>query len=382
MFTPTKIQDCFKSLLGFRNDPDINVGQITDPVLLTTDSGLYYNDYHPLIRMDVIENIIPEGASLDTYLNEKVNQSSVKVLTAFSTMKKEMRSTKTIINSSAMFDGVGRLNNTVTTEGRFVGFEIKLAESYGVKTVIDAIGLQFTSPQTGLNIYLFHTSQVDPIKTITATTTKSGSFEFLSLSEPIELSYYNDTYDTGGFFYLGYFENDITGQAIKKDFNWSRGVCGSCTGQNAVKIWNTRLNFMSVQPCFVMNTDLNGTQIFDVNDVVISNDNNWGVNFRTTIKCDLSTYFCENKLSFVEAMGQQVAYDILNDIKHSDRANRIVEVNRNMVIRDLEGDTSTNEMGVAQKLKQAIKSLDFDFSKIDSPCLPCDKPSGVKVRSI
>ena len=69
-------------------------------------------------------------------------------------------------------------------------------------------------------------------------------------------------------------------------------------------------------------------------------------------------------------------------MKHSNRANRIAEVNRNMIIRDLEGDKETFEEGLAMRLEKSLKALDFDFSKIDSPCIPDNKRFGVTVKSV
>lgn len=382
MYKPTIVQTCMNSLLGWRNSSDSTVTQITDSTLLDTNSGLFFNDFHPLITSGNIENSILETDNLETYLRLKVNQGISKVLAKLSIRKKEMASTKTLLNSSAMFDQAGRMNNTIVSESRFTGFEITLKESYGVEVIIDKLGLQFTAPQTALNIYVYHTSQNSPIQTISATTSSTNSFEWLTLSVPINLKYLSDSYDTGGHFYLGYYENDVTGQAIKKDFDWNIGACGGCSGNKIVKIWNTRLNFLRVRPMYVANSNLNGTNIFDYQDSTYTNDNNYGMNFKTTIVCDLSLYFCEQKLLFADAIGKQVAVDVLNDIKHSSRANRVTEVNRNMIIRDLEGDKATNELGLNIALEKSINSLDFDFSKIDSPCVPCSNPSGVRTRSI
>ncbi len=204
---------------------------------------------------------------------------------------------------------------------------------------------------------------------------------WLTLSAPIELKYYSDDYDTGGLFYIGYYQDDVTGQALQKDFNW-KNFCGGCNGRSAVKIWNTRLDFMIVQPIYVPNSQFVVEEMFDYRNVNYTPDNNYGMNFATTISCDLSEYFIENKIIFVDAIGKQVAVDILNDIKHSNRANRIVEVSRNMIIRDLEGDKETNEKGLVLSLEVAIKAIDFDFSKIDSPCLPDNKKYGITVKSV
>ena len=174
MYTPNIVQNCMNSLLGWRNSSDTQTTQITDTTLLTTNSGLYFNDFHPLITTGNIENSILETDNLETYLRLKVNQGISKVFAKLSIRKKEMASAKTLLNSSAMFDGVGRMNNTIVSESRFTGFRMSLKESYGVEVIIDKLGLQFNSPQTGLNIYVYHTSKNEQIQTISATTTFTG----------------------------------------------------------------------------------------------------------------------------------------------------------------------------------------------------------------
>ena len=380
MFDINTIKTGFATINGWRNSSDPDVPQITDPNLLASDSGLYYNDFHPLVRPEVITNAIPKTKDFEQYLSEKVDASIIKVFNKFSMWKKEMNSTKSILASTAIFNGIARSNSTILNESRFVGVRIQLKDSMGVGIKIDRLGLQFTQPQTNLPIYVFHTSQKEYIQKFNVTTTKGGSMEWVTIPT-INLQYYDTSNDTGGFFYVGYYQDDILGQALKKDFNWDN-FCSGCAGRNAAMVWNTRLKFMEMKPTYVASGDYVAQESFDYRDAVITNDNNYGMNFGTTIECDLSQYFVEQKLTFADAIGKQVAVDILNDIKHSDRANRIAEVNRNMIIRDLEGDRETFEKGLQERLEMSLKALDFDFSKIDSPCLPDNKKFGIRQKSI
>ena len=81
MFNPTTIQTCMTSLLGWRNDANPSVPQITNAGLLQSDSGLIYNDFHPLLSIENIVNTIPEDKTIDNYLIEKVNSGINKALT-------------------------------------------------------------------------------------------------------------------------------------------------------------------------------------------------------------------------------------------------------------------------------------------------------------
>jgi hypothetical protein len=195
MFTPAKMQECMKSLLGWRNHPDTDLIQITDAELLEPESGLYYNDVNPYINTEMIVNSIPEAEDYEDYLKKKVSSGVAKLMTKLVLLKKDLNSTKTLLNSSRMFDGPGRFDNVVPNEGKFVGFEIQLKDAYGLKAIIDNIGFQFTTGQTGLNIYLFHTSQEEALLTIPITTTASRSFQWVTLEEKVDFSYYNSEYD-------------------------------------------------------------------------------------------------------------------------------------------------------------------------------------------
>ena len=175
MFNPTTIQQCMVSLLGWRNDANPDVPQITSPELLQSDSGLIYNDFHPLLSIENIVNTLPEDKTIDDYLAEKVASGISKGLTKVMIEKKLNESTKTLLNSSKLFDGIGRFQDTIISDGSFVGIEVEIFPSYGTKVIIDKIGLQFTQPQTNLPIYIYHTSQIDAIKVVSATTTKQNS---------------------------------------------------------------------------------------------------------------------------------------------------------------------------------------------------------------
>lgn len=383
MFDVATMQECMKSLLGWKNSSDEDLPQIEDVTLLTSNSGLYFNDYHPYINTENIVNAIPETDDYEVYLRGKVNQGIAKMLTKFSNKKKELGSTKTLLNSARIFDAPGLINEKIINESKFVGVQIKIKDAYGLKVSIDKLGFQFSAVQTDLPIYLFHTSQEEAIITNTITTTKANSFEWVTLENPINFSYLSDEYESGGYFYLGYFQDDIAGQAIKKDFNWLTGPCASCDGSgNRMKVWNERMNWMSIIPIYVASGNLNGTDLFDYRDVVQDPSNNYGMNFGTTIECDLSPYFCERKNLFADALGYQVAIDVLSDMLTSTRANRIADVSKNVILRALEGDRESYEKGLGVRAEEALNAINFDFSMIDSPCLPEARKFGVKKRAI
>jgi len=74
--------------------------------------------------------------------------------------------------------------------------------------------------------------------------------------------------------------------------------------------------------------------------------------------------------------------DVLSDILYSPRENRLSDINRNMIIRSLEGDPETDGLSMPQQMEKDIVTTSFDFSMIDSPCLPENKKYGVRKRAI
>ena len=112
--------------------------------------------------------------------------------------------------------------------GRFVGFEIQAQHSEHLVILLKRIGLQFDATQTDLTIYLYHSSQVDPVLTQDVTTTKAGSVEWVTLNN-FNLDFINDNIGAGGRWFIGYYEDDINGQAIKRGVEISS--CSTCYGR-------------------------------------------------------------------------------------------------------------------------------------------------------
>jgi len=69
MFKIEKLKPAYANLLGWRQHFSTDV-QLS-PGLLVTESGEYYQDKHPALRLDYIQTILSKNQNIDIYLIEK-----------------------------------------------------------------------------------------------------------------------------------------------------------------------------------------------------------------------------------------------------------------------------------------------------------------------
>ena len=421
MFNISTLKTNLFAMIGLRTsaDPDYPINTLTG-----ASESVYFDDYHPLVKFDNLYEIAPnyDGMNYDAWtaqsyaadvyvmydnvayksqsavstgdvpsltstlwqtpvkdwITEKENASINKLCNQLFTNKKMNESTKTFLDSVQVVDGAGRIEDTITASSRFVGFEIDLKRANNIKAVINWIGLQFTSIQTDLTIYLFHSSQKSAVGTWVLTSAAANSFDWLTAASPTtgenELHYvnYSTNIDSGGLYYIGYFEDDITGSAIEKDMG-----CGVCGGYpNTSYKWS---KWAEIRPFEVASGDLDGTNIFDI-DGVSYGETNYGLNFSFSIKSDVTELLVNNKALFVNALGYQFASDMLQEMIYNpdSRINKKQDTStRNAVL--YEWSAPENQNSIKQQLKDAIDALGFDLSRI-SQVLP-DKGGKKKIKA-
>jgi hypothetical protein len=246
-----------------------------------------------------------------------------------------------------------------------------------VKAQINRIALQLTQAQTGLKLYLFHSHKAKKIAEIEYTTTQGMQFNWIQA----DLELHADDADlSGGSFYLGYYQSDLSGQAIKYDkLNWRTGYCRGCDGGTRQAKYSAISKYVDMQAFYVapQNLSADPEEMFDPEAIIETDDNNWGFNFNVSVKCDLSNFVCDNRMTMKYALELKVTYKILKDMSYSMEINHIEEQLKMMIIRDLEGDKETKYVNLPTKYERAIKSMRLDHGKVSSVCLPCSTNSGV-----
>lgn len=120
--------------------------------------------------------------------------------------------------------------------------------------------------------------------------------------------------------------------------------------------------------------------MFDIADVQYTQVQNYGLNLSFTTGCDVSDVFCNNKDRFVDAIGKQRAVDLLKYMVHSTRDNNLSEEVKSMAFSALNGEENIQSM--EEQINDAIDAVDFDFSDLNTPCLPCNNNSSVKIRAV
>lgn len=367
MFNAKKTAPIFKNLLGWREHHDTN--EIALPVELTeTETGEYYQQKHPALRLDIIRATVPDGQELPKYLEQKVQDASVEMLNDLIQQRQVNKYGKTLLNDVVLLNKYGYLNDKILNESRFVGFQIKVETQSGLQALISQIGLQFSGAES-FDLYLFHTSVNTAIAQIPVTADGTGKWTWTD--SQIELNGI-EVDIKGGAFFLGYYQDDVVTNAINNtDFNFDRGACGSCN-QSFYKEWVSINNYFTVYPFYVAQGDYVKAEMFDLRDVNYVSDVSYGLNLKLAVRCDLTTFFIDNKFAFKNLLALKVVRMILRDMQYSQEINFIEENLKMMIIRDLEGDTETKRSNITQQYQKELKAVEFNISNINTDCLPCE----------
>lgn len=367
-FDSTKIQEAFSTLLGWRAHFDTNEIDLPAP-LLVSDSGEFYQDKHSALRLDLIQACLPPNYSLNTYLGDVVKGASAQVVNDLLEYRNLKRHGKTILDRKMLLNGYGNAADAITNESKFVGLQIRVRNVDGLAAIINQIGVQFTAAQEDLKLYLFHSSKKEPIETFLVTTTDGPYWDWVGVSKTLNAQ--NLDY-TGGVFVLGYYQDDLTGQAINyRDFNWDKGVCSTCN-PSLKGIWEAiQANYL-VYPLYVDSANFVVDEMFDLNNAVFVNDTSWGLNLKLTTVCDLTDFLIANKTAFKNALALKVVWRILGDMRNTTEVNAIEENLKHLIIRDLEGDVETKATNLPTQYFKAIKSVNYNISNLNSRCLDND----------
>lgn len=366
-------KECFKTLIGWKQHYDNSI-TISDD-LQESESGEYYQDFHPALSLNYIAQSIEKGRSLDEYLNTKVEAGITQLLNDVEAKRKE-QGVKELLFTETLLNKYGWADDKIYPDGRFVGFMFELRGSIGLNLILQSIGFQLSQAQE-LDIYVYHSSQIEPIATIPFNIAKPISWNWLG--EAINL-YSNDGDLQGGTYYVGYYQADLTGQAINyTDFDWNKGYCGTCDGGTMRRIWNKITQYVYFRPIYVPAANLSIDRfMFDARAVQIDPTKSWGMNFKISVGCDLTNFYCDNKMALKNALGLKVAYLIMKDISYSQEFNHINEDLRALIVNDLEGDKDTYNFGIPSKLKQELKNVIMDTSSLGRDCLPCIEQNGIE----
>lgn len=421
------IQDKMLHLVGWKQSYDLSDIMLSSNIT-QTESGMYFQQIHPLLTLDNLRSIAPDFQNfnwqvhdankvyksgevvrvddslykaiqdvpaetdiLDSeywtetnpfseWLEEKTKASIVKLVNKFINMKLADKATKSLIENKILFDGTGRLTNKIENRNRLVGFEIDTVRSKGVTVKIDKIGLQMTKPGS-YTLYIFHSSNPEPIYTLTFEKTKANSLEWFKPKEDILLPYESVNTDAGGSWYLVYKQSELpeNAQAIYKDRDWSTGPCKACSRSEflAYQAWS---RYIEVHPFYISEDEE-----FDPETMNFTYDKNYGINLEVSAYCDLTDFIIKQRAMFQDVLSKQVAIDFLREFAYNPnvRTNRhSINASKLDILVELDGDSnSMRQSGLSYELDIALKALSISTQGLDRVCLPCVN-NGIKYRSI
>ena len=384
MFNQDKIANATYNYVGIREIDE------TSP-LATPTKGIFIEDVCPLLTYDQLKATLAQQAIDEDYatlLESKFKYYVKDVLAKITTHKKVTNTNRTVLDRMTVFNGLAQVTDTIVNNSKFCGWMIALNKGKDTVLKIRSIGIQATAAQTNLPIYVFHTSQRAPIATRSVTTTKGGSFQWVDLETPIELSYYasrddNQDYDTGGFFYIGYFQDDLNGQTIKKQINLISPPCSTCDGGRYYRKWAQWSKFLTIRTGEVDSTKIDSTdpKMVDSGDIGVVDSNNYGLNFDITIECDLTKFVMDHLHILVEPIKYSIANGLLNELIYNSRDNVSRDKTLALANRALHGDVTSGIKGISHYYKAAIDALDFDLSKLSSVCAGATHV-GVRTKSV
>ena len=446
MIRVSELQNSFLHLVGWAQNYNTADFKIAD-TLTQSESGIYFQQIHPLLTLENLQSIAPdfkntayplyselaeykkgnvvsdannvlykaikdstnkplqneeywiETNPFSEWLEAKTKSGIIKALSRYVNDKIVKGSYKTLFENRTLFDGTGRMTDTVKNKNNLVGFEIVPIRAKGITTKINKIGLQFTEPGS-YDIYIMHSSCNEPIYTLHLTKEKSNTMEWFNLTD-IYLPYESSSIDAGGSWYVCYYQSKLPGasQAIKKNRDWSKEPCKACT-KHEYDSWVLWSKYIEVHPFFIneelvsdtnfnsdFGSDFGNTSLYmwDVNNNQYIYDTNFGINLDITMSCDITDFMISQRALFADVISKQVAIDILREFAFNAnvRTNRhSINASKVDILYELDGDSSSlKNSGLSYQLEQSFKAIELVTEGIDRVCLPCVN-HGLKYRTI
>ncbi len=440
MYRLKEIQDALLHVVGWEQSYD--PAKAIDDNLTQTESGLYFQGAHPLLTLDNMEAIMPDDWGiqypvwdaltqwkqnkvvqygndtngnklfwkakadnvgeeptedslfwskyniLSDFLERMTRNGIATAIQTFTQIKQLDKETRNLLERRTFFDGAGRIRATLQNNHKLVGFEIVPVRAMGVTAKIEKIGLQMTGGTGVVRMYLFHSSQIDPIKTFDLNfTVTNGGFQWFPLND-CYLPYISDKNNAGGSWFLCYNQDELPAgmEAINVSKDWSREPCGTCN-IGSVEVWRELTKYLQVTPFMyhAPETFAEYPELWDIAQTLYTRTQNYGLNCEITIGCDLTDFVISQRAIFQTVIQRQVAAIALRTLA----MNPNVRVNRNQsnatrmdILYELDGNTSgVRPGGLGYDLKKSYEALQIDTQGLDRICLACNN-RGVRYRTV
>ena len=391
MLRAKHIQDSLLGLVGWKQTDDANPDLLLSSNLLGSESGLYYQQAHPLLTLNNMASIAPdfsdytkpeydeattyfkdqvvkvsttveetttvkyfkaiedvpvnmkpevtdgwpnywiETSPFSEWLEDKTRATIYKAVYQYLNGKQNKGTYKNLLEDRILFDVTTRISDKITNTESLVGFEILPARARGVTIKINKIGLHFSMPGT-YKVYIMHSSRQLPVHVLTFTKTLANTCEWFK-TDGLYLPYIEPENDAvAGSWYICYLQSELpaNSQAINRSYDWSGITCRTCNRRDyeAYLAWS---KYMEINPFRVNSNDLNvedeSLALWDAEDMQYFTDKTWGLNLDITVGCDLTDFIVDQRWLFQDVLMKQMAVDALREFVY----NPNVRTNRHSV---------------------------------------------------
>lgn len=432
MVRANDIQEKLLHLIGWEQNYDTQELKIAD-TLTVSESGLYFQQVHPLLTLQNISSIAPdfknivyseysnekhydkgsivkydgnlykslqqttgnlptdqefwsETNQLSEWLEGKTKASIQKAIVRYCNEKIAKGTYRTLCENRTLFDGTGRLTDIIANKNNLVGFEIVPIRSKGVTTRINRIGIQ-TDGVGEIKLFLYHSSTELPVKVITVNKTSKG-FQWFVIPD-LYLPYESEETESGGSWYLMYEQSKLGNMhAIRKDKDWSKEPCNSCS-RREMQAWMAWSKYLEIHPLKISEESLQYEEdkplLWDIENNMYTYDNNYGLNLDVSVNCDITDFIIEQRMLFQDVIAKQVAVDMLREFAYNPnvRTNRhSINASRVDILYEIDGDSSSmKKSGLSYQLDLSFKAIELSTEGIDRVCLPC-KNNGIRYLTV
>jgi len=432
MVRANDIQEKLLHLIGWEQNYDTQELKIAD-TLTVSESGLYFQQVHPLLTLQNISSIAPdfknivyseysnekrydkgsivkydgnlykslqqttgnlptdqefwsETNQLSEWLEGKTKASIQKAIVRYCNEKIAKGTYRTLCENRTLFDGTGRLTDIIANKNNLVGFEIVPIRSKGVTTRINRIGIQ-TDGVGEIKLFLYHSSTELPVKVIAVNKTNKG-FQWFIIPD-LYLPYESEETESGGSWYLMYEQSKLGNMhAIRKDKDWSKEPCNSCS-RREMQAWMAWSKYLEIHPFKISEESLQYEEdkplLWDIENNMYTYDNNYGLNIDVSVNCDITDFIIEQRMLFQDVIAKQVAVDMLREFAYNPnvRTNRhSINASRVDILYEIDGDSSSmKKSGLSYQLDLSFKAIELSTEGIDRVCLPC-KNNGIRYLTV
>jgi len=298
--------------------------------------GLYFQDATSFCTIQNIYDCQQDSSLSDTNFNlylKRLQESCILEVCQKITNKKS-----DFIQSTNLYPFEKSFTDTITPGTNFVYFEIQQNRKVNTSSKINWIELTFNKVAT-FNIYLYNSNKpITPIATKQVTTVANESVIF-ALDDFIIAD--GEAYK-GGSFYIGYFEEDLSGaKAIKKNY------------ELADLQVNTICNYITPGKLMHSGTTIDVTTTTETRET-------YGMNIGIDSYNDYTELFIRNKSILYQAIQYQMSEKVFNLIRTSVRSNGIKRITKeylNDMGFEMYGNREAGIDGIDGKLKRIINDI-------------------------